>query len=195
MILTEIHQLIVDCLREWPILAPVLYIVIRIVVTVVPFIPGIAVNTAGILLFGWFVTFIYVTVGTVIGGVIIFFSMRYFQKPLARRFVSIKRLDQYTNLLSGPEQFWSLVLLRIPAALTFDYLSYAAGISGISFRNFFTSLFIVELAINFPVIAFSDMAFRYGYFAFFAIIGALIAAYLFLRRVNWNHLAKQINTR
>jgi len=182
MITVHIQELIVDFLFDWPLLAPCLYVFIKIITTIFPIIPGLAVNLAGIFSFGWFFAYIYSTIGIFLGGMTIFFVMRRFSGFFIHRFKFLEKARRYEDALSNSQRFWSLILLRIPAALTFDYLSYAAGLTKVNVWSFAVSLLLVEALVNLPIFAVGRLAIEHGLVAVVLIGLAIIGAWQVLRR-------------
>ena len=102
------------------------YIALGVIATVVaplsslPFLPLIS------LLYGWFFAAIFSIIAWSIGSLIAFWIARRYGKTLARKFVSLERLERLEAKIPRERFFWSVVLLRVIAPV--DVLSYALGL-------------------------------------------------------------------
>ena len=123
----------VEAMRGWideagP-LAPLLYILIKVVTYVfAPLSSGPIQLSAG-LLFDVLPGTIYTVIGEVVGGTISFLMARHLGRPIVRRFVGVEgmqRVDEFVKQLGG----WrALAYARIFLFGIYDFISYAAGFS------------------------------------------------------------------
>ena len=118
-------------------IGPVLVILWSILAIVVPPIPGGIISFALIPVFGWFWSFVYATIGLLIGTSIAFWLARRFREPLAQRFVPLQELHQWEQRFSQRMEFFAFLGIRFTTGPIMDFISYAAGLSSISFRKFF----------------------------------------------------------
>lgn len=77
-------------------------------------------------LFGWVVTAFLSIVGWTLGAFIAFKISRVYGKPLVKKLVSLKKLEEFENKLPEKHFFLTIVLLRM--FVTVDFLSYALGL-------------------------------------------------------------------
>ncbi len=125
-----------------PLLAPLILILWRIVAIVIPPIPGGIVSLAVLPIFGWFWTFIYSFIGMVIGSTIAFFIARYYREPVVKHFVPLQQMHKWEGKLSSKTEFFGFLTMRFITSPVFDFMSYIAGLSKISFWKFFLATLI-----------------------------------------------------
>lgn len=113
-------------------LGPAAYVLLLVVQAVVAPLPAPAVAMAGGYAFGTFEGFLLTWLGALLGGIASFGTSRMF----GRRFVAgnerIRRLDRYAQEHGAPVIF----VLRLIPLVSFDAVSYGAGLSAIPFRKF-----------------------------------------------------------
>ena len=111
---------------------PLAYVALLVVQAVVAPLPAPAVAMAGGYAFGTSEGFVLTWLGALLGGVASFGASRIF----GRRFVAgnerFGRLDRYAQEHGAPVIFF----LRLIPLVSFDAISYGAGLSAIPFRKF-----------------------------------------------------------
>lgn len=115
------------------ILAPAVYIILLVVQAVVAPLPAPAVAMAGGYTFGTFEGFLLTWSGALLGGVFSFGLSRLFGRGFVATSARMERLDRYVAVHGAILVF----VLRLIPLVSFDAISYAAGLSGMSFRKFF----------------------------------------------------------
>lgn len=170
-------ELLTSFAKKYPFAAPIFIILWRTLSTVVPPIPGGIVSLALLPILGWWQSFIYASIGVLTGTSIAFLLARKYRKPLARRFVPLKQLQVWETKLNEKTKLWGFLGLRLLTAPVFDFVSYIAGISKISFKTFFiaNSLALIPDALLYYVG--EELYKRNALIAVFAIIGALLLFY------------------
>lgn len=161
-----------------PILAPLIFVVIRIIPVVFPPIPGILIDAVGIVVFGWFFGFIYGTIGLMLGIMLAFYLGRVFREPLVRKFVPIKKMHEWENSYSEKQKFWALLVARILTASFFDAVSYVIGLTTISTFTFFITTLIVALPTMFLIYYFGDIVVSHTWTVFALTMAATPLIYL-----------------
>ena len=160
-------------------LAPLLYLAFLIVQAVIAPLPAPAVAMAGGYGFGVVEGFFLTWAGSLIGGVVSFGISRLF----GRRFVAgsprVVRLDRFVEEHGAVLIF----VLRLIPLLSFDAISYAAGLSSIRFRGFLlaTALGMMPGTFAFVYLGGSEP----GLWTWAVLLGLAVlagAAYLFQRR-------------
>lgn len=136
---------IIQFSRDYPLIGPVVIILWRILAIVIPPLPGGIVSLALIPVFGWFPSFVYGTVGLLIGATISFFLARKFREPLVKKFVPLQQLHKWQGKLSDRTEFLTFLVIRLTTEPILDFISYIAGLSKISFIKFFIATFIILL--------------------------------------------------
>lgn len=131
-----------DFAKRYPVLAPAILVLWRMLAIVVPPIPGGLISISLIPVFGWFHTFIYTSIGVLVGTSICFFLARKFREPFVKRFVPLRQLHEWQDKISERTQFVSFLGIRLTTGSVMDYISYVAGLSKMRFRIFFTATLI-----------------------------------------------------
>lgn len=109
------------------------YIFILVVAIMSP-VPDTPIVLAGGYVFGPIIGTILTIFGQILGATIDF----YLARILGRNFVN-KKFTQSTNLLNSYSEklgWQTIFLMRLTPTLSFDLLSYAAGLSSISFKRY-----------------------------------------------------------
>jgi uncharacterized membrane protein YdjX (TVP38/TMEM64 family) len=130
---------------EHTLLGPILLILWRITSIVIPPIPGGIISIAMIPVFGWFASFLYATIGVLIGCCVAFLLARRYREKVVKRFISLQQIHQWESKLSQNQEFWAFVMIRFTTGPVMDFMSYIAGLSKISFQKFFVVTLITLL--------------------------------------------------
>ena len=178
------EEFLTNLLFNYPLLAPILFILIRIVPIVIAPIPGIPVDIVGIFVFGWAMGFVLSVIGVMIGAMVAFWIGRYFRESLIRRFASLQKVREWEDKYSERQKFWALVFVRATTSPFFDYISYAAGLSKISTTKFFFSTFIVTVPIMFSIYYFGGLFFDKGLYTTVAFFYILFSLWLLFKKVD-----------
>lgn len=133
---------IINFASENRLLAPLLVISWRILAIVIPPIPGGMLSFALMPVFGWFWSYLYALAGVLTGASIAFFLSRHFREPLVRRVVPLQQLQAWENKISTRTEFFAFLIIRITTGPVLDFISYAAGLSKISYGKFIAATFI-----------------------------------------------------
>lgn len=120
-------------------MGPIVYIIMFSLVPLTLF-PDSILAIAGGLAFGLFNGYIYTTIGALIGGSISF----YISKKLGRNIVKKLTNDKLDNIESmiNEKGFFIIFLLRLIPLFPFDLISYGAGLTSISYKDFLLATFI-----------------------------------------------------
>ena len=160
-------------------LAPVLYVGLLILQAVIAPLPAPAVAMAGGYGFGVAEGFFLTWAGCLAGGLISFGLSRLFGRGLVAQSPRTVRLDRFVE-----EHGVALIfVLRLIPLVSFDAISYAAGLSSIRFRGFLlaTALGMMPGTFAFVYLGGSEP----GLLTWAVLLGLAVlagAAYLFQRR-------------
>ncbi|MCI0619483.1 VTT domain-containing protein [Candidatus Wolfebacteria bacterium] len=171
-----------NILGTYPVLAPLLFVLLRTLPIVIPPLPGIILDFLGITLFGWLQGFLLAGVGVMLGSMIAFSIARTFREPLVRRFIPLQKLHTWEDRYSETRKFWGLVLLRITTAPAFDYVCYAAGLTKISATRFFLTTFLSATPLGFLIYYFGGMSFAQGPYGIAVYIVSLVLLFLTFKK-------------
>lgn len=117
------------------------FIIIQIIQTVIPIIPGALTIPLGVVIFGPLFGFIYNYIGIMIGSVINFFLARRYGKNLVLTLVGRKNYEKFMRKMNNGYTFERIFTFGMffpfsPA----DFLCYMAGLSNMKFKKYFTIL-------------------------------------------------------
>jgi uncharacterized membrane protein YdjX (TVP38/TMEM64 family) len=115
-------------------LAPVLFVVVYVVGTVLAF-PGIVMTLVGGLLFGTLFGGVLVTIGATIGALLAFLVARRVGRDAVERFAAGGRLARFDRALSG-SGLSAVLFTRLVPVVPFNVVNYLWGLSGVSFRDY-----------------------------------------------------------
>lgn len=117
--------------------APIGFILIQIIQTVIPIIPGALTIPMGTMIFGMGYGFVLNFIGIMVGSVMNFMLARKFGRPLVEMIIDEKQFNKYITWLDEKNRFDKLFTFGMffpfsPA----DFLCYLAGLSNISFYKY-----------------------------------------------------------
>lgn len=160
-------------------LAPLLYVALLIVQAVIAPLPAPALAIAGGYGFGVVEGFLLTWAGSLIGGVISFGISRRFGRGMVAGSGPAKRLDRFFEEHGAVLVF----VLRLIPLVSFDAISYAAGLSGIRFRGFLlaTALGMAPGTFAFVYLGGSDPG-LWTWVVLLGLAGLAAGAYVFRRR-------------
>lgn len=122
--------------------AALVFIFIQLVQVVVPIIPGAITIPIGILVFGHVNGFLLNFTGIMIGSVINYYLAKRYGRPFVRSMVSESQYQKYIGRIENSRAFdrFFTACMFFPVTPA-DFLCYLAGLSNMSFKHFFFSLF------------------------------------------------------
>ena len=174
----------------YPLLAPLLFVLLRSVPVIIPPIPGVGFDLLGIALFGWQYGLILALLGGHLGSVIAFYLARRHRAFVARHVHALSALHALEEQYSERQKFWTLVGVRFMTSPLFDYVNYIAGLTKMSFSKYLLSTFIGIFPYAFCIYYFGQRMLQMGWvYAVFAFVGLLILLSLFQDRI-MRHFSK-----
>lgn len=123
-------------ITSFGVLTPLAYAVAFITTLVIAPLPGLPIMVMGIGIFGFVNAIIFTYFLSLFGASINFYIARRFGRPVVRWLVGkrgLHKIDKHTSEFSVQ----LLVLSRIFDGLLFEWISYAAGLTTISFAKYF----------------------------------------------------------
>jgi uncharacterized membrane protein YdjX (TVP38/TMEM64 family) len=154
------------------------YFILVILEVILGFVSVIPLIPLAISLWGPIVTFILTWIGWITGSAIIFYISRKFGIKLVKRFISLKKVYKYEDMLPEKSSFFSIVIVRL--LIPIDILSYAISI----FTKVRFKTYIVATAIGFfpwviLLMYLGNMSFKIQLTIFSVGVGIILVAYLF----------------
>ncbi len=179
-------------LQTYPLIAPLIFIVIRSFCVIFPPIHGIILDSIGIVSFGWKLGMVYAEIGIVGGSMVSFWIARRFREPVVKRFVTLQKLHTWEDTLSERKKFWSLVGLRIiTGPLLFDYVNYIAGLTKINPLKFFGATVIGTLPAILIIYYFGNRLLTQDFYFVIIFVVIILAAGLIQKRWYKKHFIEK----
>lgn len=159
-------------------LAPTVYILLLVVQAVVAPLPAPAVAMAGGYSFGTVEGFFLTWAGALLGGVFSFGLSRLFGRNFVVTSARLEKLDRYVQAHGAILIF----VLRLIPLVSFDAISYAAGLSGMSFRKFLLATALGMAPGTFVFVYLGGASPGLGvWVALIGLAALAVAAYIYLR--------------
>ncbi len=116
-------------------LAPAVFVLLLVAQAVLAPLPAPALAFAGGYLFGIFWGFVLTWLGALLGGVLCFWIARSLGREYVARSTRLEGLDRRVEEHGAAIVF----VLRLIPVVSFDVISYAAGLTGLFFGRFFAA--------------------------------------------------------
>ncbi len=129
-----------EFLAEGGRLAPLVYVLLRVVAIVVSVVPNAPLDVAGGMLFGPFWGTIYALLGSEAGAIACFLLARHFGREAITRF--LHRDISFSNRIARRHLPYIVLFARLEPVFSFALVSYGAGLTGMSLRSFALSTLI-----------------------------------------------------
>lgn len=131
---------VVDLINSWGIIAPLLSILLMILQAIAAPIPAFLITAANGIAFGIYGGIIVSWIGAMLGAVVSYLLAKWLGDKFVTKVVKkeVKWMEKVKNL-SGKYGFSSVLVARLIPVISFDIVSYAAGLSGMSLRSFLTA--------------------------------------------------------
>lgn len=141
--------LVMDKMGIW---APLLYISLQILQTVVAPIPGQVVGGVGGFLFGnWGI--LWTTIGSVIGFWLVFCIARRFGRPLLEKIFKKSLIDKFDFIINARGAAFIIFAIFLLPGFPDDVVCYIAGLTKLSIKK----LMLISILGRFPTIVITNM--------------------------------------
>lgn len=150
----------------------------QILQIVIPFIPGEVVQIAGGYIYGAPLSFVVLLIGTIIGGVIVFYLSRFIGYPLVKIFVSEEKMDKFKFLMKSKKAEGVLAALFLLPGIPKDTLIYLAGLTPIKPVRFFGILTVARIPGLFVSTFIGSNILEKNYTNIYVIAGSITAILL-----------------
>lgn len=175
-----------NLLINYPIAAPIIFIIVRILPVVIPPIPGLLIDAIGVVVFGWLYGSILAVIAITIASMISFFIGRKFREPFIGKFISIQKIHSLEDKLSEKEKFWALVGIRFVSSPFFDIINYIAGLTKIKASHYLLSSIMVSIPLCFMIYYFGGIIINVP----FILLSTLV---LIIPLIIWNKIHNKKN--
>lgn len=124
-------------LRQMGAIAPVAFLAVQIIQTIIPIIPGGVSSAIGVIVFGPFYGFIYNYIGLLIGSYIAFTLVKRYGKTFMLKVMEQKTYDKYIGWLEKGKKFDLFFALAILLpGMPDDILCMICGLTNMRTRRF-----------------------------------------------------------
>ncbi len=125
-----------DYLLSFGPLAAVVSGLLMVFQSVIAPLPAFVITFANGLLFGWVLGAILSWSSAMLGAVICFYLAKFLGRPVVEKIVTKKALDWWDQFFAKYGKH-SIFIARLVPIVSFDLVSYAAGVTSVSFWQFF----------------------------------------------------------
>ena len=150
------EDFLLNFLQQFPVAAPIIFVLVRATALIIPPIPGIVIDSVGIALFKWQFGFAYSWIGLVLGSMVSFWIARHFKNPLVRRFPSLQKFSAIEHSLNSRQEMATLIAMRVFSNPLLDYLNFALGFTQVSATKFFITAVIGYFPYALVIYIFGD---------------------------------------
>jgi len=147
-----------DYVLSFGILAPVIFILLQILQTVVAPIPGSILVIVGGLIWGTVLGGLLSVIGVFMGAVICFSIARALGRPFVEKFIKRKDLE-FADQFFKKYGFPAIIILRLIPFMAFDVISYGAGLSKMDMKKYATATLLGMIPSTF---FYSYLGFSFG---------------------------------
>ncbi len=133
---------VLTIIRSWGWAAPLLSILLMILQAVLAPLPAFLITAANGIIFGIFWGIVISTVGALLGALLSFYISRWFYNHYAATLLKDKKTRRTIEDISSKHGFKVILLARLIPIISFDLVSYAAGLSTIKVSYFLLATFI-----------------------------------------------------
>lgn len=116
--------------------APIVFILLKASTYVVAPLSGTPLIITAGALFGMWPAMLYIVVGEVLGATLNFWIARLLGRPGIRRFAGAKAVKRVDDTLEHVGGWRALLLASLLLSSLYDFISYAAGLSKLPFKQF-----------------------------------------------------------
>jgi len=165
--------------------SPIVYIILFTFVPLTLF-PDSILAIAGGMCFGMVGGFIYTIIGAMFGGTLSFFLAKILGHKVFNNFIK-KDLSNLENALKK-RGFVLVFILRLIPLFPFDVISYAAGFSGVKFKDFALATILGIIPGVFVFINIGDKATDIGSSSFYIsialFVGLIVMSYALKKKIS-----------
>ena len=169
-----------DLILSWGFAAPIMSIVLMIMQAVIAPLPAFLITAANGLVFGVYWGTIISWTGAMCGALVSFMMSRFFYNSFSKKILRHKQGIEYIERLESKYGFNIILTARLLPFISFDVISYAAGLSRIRARSFFiaTGIGMLPATIVYTVFgsemeklsAYSDRLFTFSILAVITLL-------------------------
>ncbi|MFT5875437.1 MAG: putative membrane protein YdjX (TVP38/TMEM64 family) [Clostridium sp.] len=156
---------------SYGVFSPIIYIILFTFVPLTLF-PDSILAIAGGMCFGMVGGFIYTMIGAMSGGILSFLLAKTLGPKVFNKFIK-KDISNLENAIKN-RGFVLVLVLRLIPLFPFDVISYAAGFSGVKFKDFATATVLGIIPGIFIFVNIGDKSTQIGSSSFYVSIALLV---------------------
>ena len=125
-----------NLILSWGVAAPLMSIIMMTMQAVIAPLPAFLITATNGLVFGVYWGIIISWIGAMCGALVSFMMSRLFYKSFSQKIQGHKKGIEYLERLESRYGFRVILTARLLPFISFDFISYAAGLSSIKVRSF-----------------------------------------------------------
>lgn len=133
-----------DYIISFGIWGPLISIILMMFQSIAAPLPAFVITFANAYVFGWMWGAVISWSGAMLGAILCFYITKIYGRPAAEKFVSSKLLDK-TDKFFDEYGNYAILIARLLPFISFDAVSYAAGLTNMEFWSFFWATGIGQL--------------------------------------------------
>ncbi|MBW9155882.1 TVP38/TMEM64 family protein [Clostridium tagluense] len=165
--------------------SPIIYIILFTFVPLTLF-PDSILAIAGGMCFGMMGGFIYTMIGAILGGTLSFFLASILGHKVFNKFIK-KDISNLEDAIKN-RGFLLVFVLRLIPLFPFDIISYAAGFSGVKFKDFALATLLGIIPGIFVFVNIGDKATDIGSSSFYMsialLVGLIVISYVLKKKIS-----------
>jgi len=170
---------------SYGIFSPIVYIILFTFVPLTFFPDSILAIGSG-MCFGMLGGFIYTMIGAILGGTLSFFLAKILGHKILKKLVK-NNLENLEHAIKN-RGFLLVFVLRLIPLFPFDIISYAAGFSGVKFKEFALATFLGTIPGIFVFVNIGDKSSEFGSSSFYVsialLIGLIVLSYSLKKKIS-----------
>jgi uncharacterized membrane protein YdjX (TVP38/TMEM64 family) len=181
-----------DLILSWGVAAPLMSIFLMTMQAVIAPLPAFLITATNSLVFGVYWGVVISWIGAMCGALVSFMISHLFYNSFSKRILSHKKGIEYLERLESKYGFRVILTARLLPFISFDLISYAAGLSSIKVRSFVvaTGIGMLPATIVYTMFGFemeklkeySDKLFTFSVLAVLALILVWTVQVIYKRR-------------
>ncbi|MCA0172687.1 TVP38/TMEM64 family protein [Bacillus sp. RAR_GA_16] len=188
----ESLNVLADTFRSLGVWAPIISIAFMIAQGILAPLPSFVITAANGLAFGIPFGFLISWTGGMAAAIVMFWLARILGARFVEKVTKQNHLLHHANQYSGKNGFFLIFVARLIPIVSFDFISFLAGLSQISFRSFFIATALGQIPGTFLyTIVGHDIANLDNYQQRFIWISVLIALFVIIGKVRSDHKKKR----
>lgn len=133
-----------DYILSFGVWAPLVSMLLMMFQSIVAPLPAFVITFANAWVFGWMQGAFYSWTGAMLGAILCFYISRFLGRPVAEKLVTataLKKMDGFFEEYGN----YTILICRLVPFISFDAVSYAAGLTGISLGAFLVATGVGQL--------------------------------------------------